>query len=273
MTARQDRALALAVGGVLALVLALWSAFSLAAWSIGSVSRSEHRVLHGDIRQVLIEGTSGDITLVPSSGSEVVVDGHAKGSLWVPKMSTRVDGNRVSVHGKCHVAVFGSCSVRFVVHVPRGVSVRAKAESGDVRASGLSGNLRLAVSSGDVELDALGGGATVNLSSGDIMARGVVGRVALKTASGDVVASELRSASVSARSESGDVVVDDADVPGSVDAGTSSGDVTITVPNGVYAADADTASGDRQIAVRTDPSSPRSLRAITSSGDVRVLYR
>ena len=219
MTVRQDRALALAVGGVLALAFTLWAAFTLAGWSIGSVARSEHHVLRGDIRQVRVDGTSGDIAVVPSAGSEVVVDGRAKGSLWMPKMSTRVDGDQVRVNGGCHVVVFGSCDVRFVVHVPSGVAVSVRATSGDVTAS------------------------------------------------------DLRSPVVSARSASGDIEIDVADVPRSVDAVSSSGDVTIAVPRGTYAADADTASGDRQIEVASAPDAARSLRAVTSSGDARILYR
>jgi DUF4097 and DUF4098 domain-containing protein YvlB len=275
MTKTQDRTLALVVGGVLAAMLTLWGGLSLAGWTVGTVHRSEHHVLRGAVTEVRIDGSAGDVTLVPSSGHDVVVDSRAHGTLWLPKLETRIDGDHVTVRGDCHFVVFGSCGASFVVHVPQGIPVRVKTSSGDVRASGLSGPVNLQVSSGDVDVTALSGGTTAHVSSGDISATGLSGRVVLESSSGDVTSSALTAGFVEAHASSGDVDVDLASVPKGVDASSSSGDVMISLPHGseAYDAQVDTSSGDHVVGVRTDPEAGRRLRAVTSSGDVTIRYR
>jgi DUF4097 and DUF4098 domain-containing protein YvlB len=276
LTATPQRTLWLAAGGLLALAFTVWAGFGLAGRSVGSVERNEHRVLRGEVSEVRIDGTSGDVTLVPSAGREVVVDSRAQGTLWLPKMETRIDGGNVSVRGECHIVVFGSCSASFVVHIPAGTPVTVTTSSGDVRASGLSGPVRLDVSSGDLELVALTGGTEAHVASGDIDARRLGGRVVLDTSSGDVQAAELTSTVAGAHADSGDVSVDLAVVPRRVSADSSSGDVTISVPRGGgegYDTKLATSSGDPTLGVRRDPLADRSLSAVTSSGDVAIRYR
>jgi hypothetical protein len=275
MSKTQDRTLALVVGGVLAVIMALWGGVSLAGWTVGTVHRSEHRVLRGTVTEVRIDGSAGDVTLVPSSGHDVVVDSRAHGTLWLPKLQTRIDGDHVTVRGDCRLVVFGSCGASFVVHVPQGMPVRVKASTGDVRASGLSGPVNLQVASGDVDVTALSGGTTAYVSSGDISATGLSGRVVLETSSGDVTSSALTAGFVEAHASSGDVDVDLGSVPKGVNASSSSGDVTISVPRGreAYDAQVDTSSGSHHIGVHMDSNAERRLRAVTSSGDVTIRYR
>jgi DUF4097 and DUF4098 domain-containing protein YvlB len=276
VTATPRRTLWLAAGGLLALVFTVWAGFGLAGWTVGSVERNEHRVLRGEVSKVRIDATSGDVTLVPTDGREVVVDSRAQGTLWLPKMRTRIDGGNVSVHGECSVSLFAGCSVSFVVHIPAGTPVSVKTASGDVRASGLSGPVRLDVSTGDVDLVGLTGGTDADVSSGDIRARRLGGRVVLKTSSGDVRAAELTSTVAGADATAGDVWVDLAVVPRRVSAASSSGDVTVSVPRGggeAYDAQLATSSGGRHLGVRHDPLADRSLSAVTSSGDAAIRYR
>jgi hypothetical protein len=72
VTATPRRTLWLAAGGLLALVFTVWAGFGLAGWTVGSVERNEHRVLRGEVSKVRIDATSGDVTLVPTDGREVV---------------------------------------------------------------------------------------------------------------------------------------------------------------------------------------------------------
>jgi hypothetical protein len=275
MTRTQDRALALVIGGVLALTMTVWGGLGLVGWTVGSVHRSEHHVLRGAVTEVRIDAGAGDVTLVPSAGHDVVVDSRAHGTLWLPKLLTRIDGNHVTVRGECHIVVFGSCGASFVVHVPQGLAVNVKTASGDVRAGGLSGPVNLQVSSGDVDVTALSGGTTAHVSSGDISARALSGQVVLETSSGDVSSFALTPGFVEAHASSGDVDVDLAKVPRGVNASSSSGDVMISVPRGpaAYDAQVDTSSGDHHIGVHTDSTAARRLRAVTSSGDVTIRYR
>lgn len=276
MTASPQRVLWLVAGGLLAATFTLWGGLLLLGSTVGSVSRSEHHVLRGNVREVRIDGSAGDVTLLPSSGREVVVDAHAKGTLWMPKLDTAIDGGHVTVRGGCGVVVFGSCSVSFVVHVPEGTPVSIRTTSGDVTASGLSGPVDLEASSGDVELESLTGGTDARVSSGDIDAHRLGGRVALESTSGDVSGTDLTASVVSARASSGDVDIDVASPPRRVSASASSGDVTISVPRGNgerYDARVDTSSGDPALGIPDDPLAGRSLSAVTSSGDAAIRYR
>ena len=275
-TATPQRTLWLAAGSLLAVCCTLWAGLCLAGWTVGSVERDQHHVLRGKVSEVQVDATNGDVTLVPTAGREVVVDSHARGALWLPKLHTSVDGGHVSVRGSCNVMVFGHCSASFVIRVPAGIAVNVRTRSGDVRASDLDGPVELEASSGDVELSGLTGDVSAKLSSGDITARRLSGRAVLETSSGDIDAVELSSDVVNARATSGDVDVDLLAAPRRVNAAASSGDVTIAVPRGDEAYDTQvaTSSGDRDLGgVHTDSRADRSLTAVTSSGDALLRYR
>jgi DUF4097 and DUF4098 domain-containing protein YvlB len=273
-TASPQRTLWLTLGAMLALCFTIGAGIHLVGWSVGSVSKNEHHVLPGTVKEVRIDGAFSDLELAPSSGDQVVVDSHASGSLWLPKMRTSIDGDHVSVSGDCHFVVIGTCGARFVVHVPAGMPVTVSTGSGDVRADGLSGPVALDVSSGDLDLHALTGGTTAQVRSGDIFADALSGRLTLRASSGDIHGAELRSRDVSARATSGDVVVDSEVAPDRVDAAASSGDVTVAVPRGVtYDATVDASSGDHFLGVASDPASDHHVSAVTSSGDASLVYR
>jgi hypothetical protein len=275
-TTSSARILWLAAGTLLALLFTVCAGISLAGHTVGSVTRNEHHVVPGTVSQVTIEGVNGDVTLVPASGRQVVVDTHAKGSFWVPKLSTEVHGGHLTLHGSCHDMVFGSCESKFTVRVPAGTPVFVSTRSGDVRASDLSGPLKVRAGSGDVALSGLSGGTDAKVSSGDIDASRLAGRLRLQTSSGDVDAAELTGATIDAHANSGDVFLDLATVPKRVNVAASSGDVTISVPrNGKegYAAQTATSSGDSRLLVTINDSSEHSVSAVTSSGDATIRYR
>jgi DUF4097 and DUF4098 domain-containing protein YvlB len=274
-TASPARVLWLASGTLLALIFTVWAGFGLAGHTVGSVTRDDHRVV-GEVSRVTIDGMAADVTLVPASGNEVVVDAHAKGTLWLPKLKTQVNGGHLTLSGSCHDMVFGHCESSFVVRIPAGTPVSVDTRSGDVRASDLSGPVHIDAGSGDLVLSGLSGGTTAKVSSGDIEASRLGGRLILETSSGDVDGAGLSAAVIDARATSGDVFLDVAAVPKRVTVASSSGDVTISVPrNGGegYDAQVATSSGDPQLGVTNNPDSSRSLSAVTSSGDAAIRYR
>jgi hypothetical protein len=274
-TAPPQRTLWLAAGGLLAACLTLWAGISLVGWTVGAVEHDEHHVLRGAVGEVRVDGAFSDVRLVPAAGRDVIVDSHAEGSLWLPRMRTRIDGGHVTVSGSCGIVVFGHCSASFVVRVPKGTPVNVSGGAGDVHVSELDGPVDVKVTSGDIELADVSGDVSAKLSSGDITARGLGGRAALETTSGDIDALELSSDVVNARAGSGDVTVDLIAAPKRVSAASSSGDVMIAVPRGSedYDTQVATSSGDRRLGVRSDPDAGRSLTAVTSSGDASIRYR
>ncbi len=270
------RILWLAAGSLLALIFTVWAGFGLAGHTVGSVSRNEHHVVSGNVSEVRIDGRSADVTLVPATGGQVVVDAHAKGTLWLPKLKTDIEGGNLTLSGSCHDMVFGHCESSFVVRIPEGTPVTVETRSGDVRASDLSGHVSIDAGSGDIALSGLTGGTTARVSSGDIEASRLAGKLVLEASSGDVDAAELTSRTIDARATSGDVFLDVANVPERVNVASSSGDVTISVPrNGDegYDAQAATSSGDTRVRVTKNDASSRSLSAVTSSGDATIRYR
>ena len=256
MSARTDRAIALLVGGVLALLLTACAAFSVAGWTVGSVERNAHRVIYGPVDGLSINAGSGDVTLVPARGGDVTIDSRSEGSLHTPRLDVDVAGSDVTVGGGCPDLTFGHCSARLIVHVPAGVDVKVDASSGDVEASGLSGAVELRTSSGDVRV------------------HGLSGATSLRSASGDVEGSGLRGRAVQARTSSGDARLAFASPPMAAEAWTASGDATIEVPPGseTYIVDVETNSGDRDVGVSTGRGATRLLRAHTNSGDATVDY-
>jgi len=148
------------------------------------------------------------------------------------------------------------CDTEYVVTVPKDVKVSIDSSSGDLKVFGLTG------------------GADLKASSGDIEAHGIGGELRLESSSGDLEADELTASSVTSRSSSGSLDLTFTQAPTSVDAQTSSGDVTVLVPTGeeTYRVDTDTSSGDESANVKFDPSSTRTIKAETSSGDVTVEY-
>jgi DUF4097 and DUF4098 domain-containing protein YvlB len=269
------RALWLGAGTLLALMFTIWAGFALAGHTAGSVTRTEHHVV-GNVSVVRIDGHSADVTLVRATGSQVVVDARAKGTLRLPKLKTEIDGGHLKLSGSCRATPFGHCESSFVVSIPDGTRVTVETRSGDVRATDLTGHVSIDAGSGDVELSGLSGGTTARVSSGDIEASRLAGKLILESSSGDVDAAELTSPTIDARARSGDVFLDIASVPKRVAVSSSSGDVTIAVPrNGRdgYDAQVATSSGDPVVRVAKNDNSSHSLSAVTSSGDAMIAYR
>lgn len=236
--ARPERTLALAAGGLLAVVFVIWAAFGVAGWTIGTASRSEHRVIAGPVRALRIDGAGrNDVAVEEGPGPDVTVDSVAAGSFRAPHVRVETTATSIHISGGCRPFWFGHCRVSLTVHVPPGTPVDVNASSGDISASGLSGPVRLATSSGDVS------------------------------------ATGVRSRTVDAHAGSGNVDLGFAAAPRSVDAETGSGDVSVLVPRGgVYAVDAETSSGDRTVGVRSDARAAAVVRARAGSGDISVLY-
>lgn len=256
MTRRTDRRLALLAGGGLALLFTFCAAIQVAAWSVGTVEASTHRVIAGSLDELTVKSSNGDVTVLRSIDDKIRVDGTSKGALHAPAPEIDVDGSSVRVSANCPMWGFDECQSDVVVHVPAGTSVFVDSGSGDVFAHDLQS------------------GADLNTSSGDVVVDGITGDVSLESGSGDIVARGLRSNLAKAETASGDVDLRFATPPKAAEAITSSGDARILVPPGTeaYNAVVDSDSGDTRADVRQDSTSTRFLRAETNSGDAIIDY-
>ena len=218
MNRRTDRRLALLAGGGLALLFTMIAAVQVAAWSVGTVERTSHRVLSDPVDQLFIKAHDADVTVLRSPDDTVRIEGTSTGHLHAPPPTIEQDGSRVHVSASCPVWGFGECRSQVVVHVPEGTEVCVDTADGDIVAETLPDGGELITGSGDIALD------------------GATGDISLKTGSGDIVARGLRSSLTKVKTGSGDVDLRFASPPKAAEAITSSGDARILVPPGTEAA-------------------------------------
>jgi Putative adhesin len=267
MTAvRTERAVALAVGGLLALVFGAMASFHVAGWTLGSGTRTVHRVIPGASAVTVFASGRADVDIEAAVGRDATVDAVSRATLRVS-----VDGGDVHVAGGCGPVIFGSCRATVTVRVPLGDPVIVHSGEGDVRVAGVSGAVNVDAGAGDITAIDLSGPVYLHTGSGDVDAHHLSGPARLSSDSGDVAGDNLWSRLAKGTSGSGDITLLFSAPPTNADAETGSGDVTLLVPRGVaYAVDAVTSSGDRHVGVARSAASGHALRVRTGSGDVAV---
>jgi putative adhesin len=161
------------------------------------------------------------------------------------------------------ITIGGQGSADIEVEVPRGATVLAKTASGDIQASGLTGETRFATASGDVKVDDISGRVRFESMSGDV---GIHATDALdvdgRSVSGEVTVRAPRFRSLRLGSTSGDLdVVGELD-PGGHDIQTISGDTTLTTTTGMRL-ETSTVTGDIRLR----------LQGITAAEEGRNAFR
>lgn len=128
-----------------------------------------------------------------------------------------------------------SCSVTYVVKVPRRLAVQIDDQVGSTTLTGLAGQLTLTSSSGDID------------------------------------ATGLTSATVTARANAGMITLGFTAPPTTVDAQTQVGSVTVRLPAGTtYAVETSNQIGVADVKVQQDPGSPHRITAHSQVGSVSV---
>jgi hypothetical protein len=202
---------------------------------IAHEERDERTVVDGPVRVLDIDA-SGSVTVIGRDGGPVRIDEHVSRGLHAPQRSIRVDGDRLSVRGTCRAFPDTWCSEDVVIRAPRNVAVIARGE-----------------------------GITV---------RGIRGAMRLSSHDGSIAGRALRTTTVEARTDDGNISLAFAVPPDHVDASSRDGSVEVGVPDGPvsYRVDAETRHGSESTRVRTDPDGDRTIRARSDDGDVTVRY-
>ncbi len=225
---------------------------------------------------------SGDVVVTVGTGGEIVIDAVKRvrgrdGSTAKQQLdAVRIEAaeraaGRIEVRTIYPERLNSRVSVNFAVRVPADAAVTLKSISGDVRVTGVAGELRAETVSGNVTATDAARLSLAKSVSGDVSVSGVStdGPVTLGSVSGDLLAKGLKAKSldagtvsgnvtlsgatldrVTAKSISGDIVYD-----GSLNRGghyelkAHSGDVRLTIADGVgFELDASSFSGN----VRSD---------------------
>jgi hypothetical protein len=247
------------VAGALATValLALGVLSAVAALS----HKTEHRHASfpgGSVRSLDIRSFGGSIRLIGVEGSETTVDAVVDLGLERAVGSQQLQDGRLVIRGdSCQLLGGILCSVDYTIRVPRGVDVTATSGGGDIAVSDVKSSVDLSSSGGDIGI----GGATVE-------------RLSARSSGGDVRARGLVGATFDADSSGGDVGLSFVAPPERVTGRSSGGSVVIEVPNtaDAYRVQTSSSHGDVTTAIRTDPASPRLLRASSSGGSVSIRY-
>jgi hypothetical protein len=240
---------------VMIVVAVLLFAFG-AAKAVGLITPhtdTHTRVLAAAPAMVVHAGT-GDVRVVAADRTDVRLTTKEKRSVWSGGRHVKVSGDAadLDLDDDCDGALFidDTCSVKYVLEVPRTTDVRMVTGTGDLRAEDLDGN---------VELEA---------GTGDLRIIGARGRLRLNTDTGDVHV-EAPSSDIVAQTSTGDIRVE-ASTPGTIQAQADTGDIHISVPDLTYAVDVQTDTGDENTDVRRNDASPRKVRAHTDTGDVHI---
>lgn len=171
--------------------------------------------------QIDLQNLSGDIKVVAGTGREVSVetirtargrtDADAKSGLTRVRVDTTHRNDRLTVRVVYPNERQSSYSVNvgFVITAPAGTSVNVSTLSGDVSATGISGELSLVTTSGNVTITDARRVTRARSLSGDITLRNVSAESQLEahTMSGNVDATGLTARRLSLESLSGDITL------------------------------------------------------------------
>jgi hypothetical protein len=261
-TVTQPRRTPLAVRRVLLLVAAAIALFLVATGAynlldFASRHTTTERENYDRVRALVIEDAS-DVRLTSApAGAPVQVLAHITEGLRKPERSAERDGDgTLRLSSSCPSFFGGQCDVDYEIRVPSGTLVQARTAGGDIVADDLASRdpIELRSSAGDV--------TAIDISAP---------LVRLSSSAGDVEARGLDANEVHADSSAGDVAVALRTPAERLLADSSAGDVDVLVPDAVYRVEATSSGGDVDAdELRTDPSSPRTITANSSAGDVHV---
>lgn len=207
------------------------------------------------VRLVDVGLPNGSIEVRGAETGEISLTAEIDHGLRRTRHQAGVEGDVLRVRASC--PVLGTwCKVDYRLVVPSRMAVSADANNGRLIVRDVTGPVRADGDNGSIEL--------VRLS----------GELDVSTDNGRVQSSALASEHVVARTRNGQVRLEFSQSPLRVEADSDNGRVDVVVPRttDAYRVDLDTDNGSTDVAVRTDPSSRRSVDARTRNGDVTVRY-
>ncbi|MFF2698226.1 DUF4097 family beta strand repeat-containing protein [Streptomyces cyaneofuscatus] len=243
----------IAVGGGVALLALALSGCGGADVEDAPVERKSF-ALQG--KTLTIDAEDSNVTLVPADVDEVEVERQVDG--WVvlgsgPDPVWKMENDTLTLRMKCD-AMINNCAARHEVKVPRGVTVKADADNGEITATGFDAALRLSA------------------DNGDIVVRDSGGALDLKSDNGSVLAERIGTKSVVARADNGEIRLGFSGVPDLVDTVSENGSIVIDLPQGgqKYAVNASADNGEVAIGVPRSESSAHVVKARSDNGEVKV---
>ncbi|WP_411078835.1 DUF4097 family beta strand repeat-containing protein [Streptomyces sp. cmx-18-6] len=207
-------------------------------------------------KTLTIDAEDSTVSLIPADVDQVEVERRVDG--WVvlgsgPDPVWTMKDDTLTLRVKC-TGVINDCGARHEVKVPRGVTVKADAENGQVTATGFDTPLWLSA------------------ANGDIVVRDSGGPLDLRSANGSVLAEQVGAKSVVARADNGEIRLGFSGVPDLVDTVSDNGSIVIDLPQGgqKYAVNASADNGEVSVGVPRSESSTHVVKARSDNGEVKV---
>jgi DUF4097 and DUF4098 domain-containing protein YvlB len=222
--------------GVVVLVAASVQAVVGCGNHIGTTTVQNTYTITEPVNSLKIDNPVGDTQIEGTDDATVSVTEQLRYTGNPPQTSYPITGSQLTLSYTCPgILDVNTCSVTYVVKVPRRLAVQVDNKVGVVTLTGLTGQLTLTSSTGNI--DATG------LTSGDVAARASAGMITLGFTA----------------------------PPTTVDAQAQVGSITVRLPAGAaYAVDAGSQVGIADVTVQQDPASAHRVRAHSQVGSVSV---
>ena len=204
--------------------------------SVGQVTAQNSYTVTEPVTSIKIDNPVGDTELEGTDTATISVTERLHYSGNPPQTRYPVSGGQLSLSYSCP-GVFDvhSCSVTYVVKIPRYLAVQIDDQVGAIKLTGLAGQLKLT------------------------------------SATGSIDATGLTSNAVAARARAGAITLQFSAPPSTVDAQTDVGSITVRLPAGsAYAVDAGSQVGSDNVTVQQDPGSAHQITARSQVGAIRV---
>lgn len=241
---------------VLALAGTVLNLFNQVARHSYTVTHSIEEAALGGVSALEARNSAGSTTITGSSRSDVALTADVVDGLFSADHRHELRADRLRVTGGCRWAFATHCRVDHHLQVPEGFLVEARNRHGDLTLAHLSGPVRTDVRFGALRGDDLHGAVEIDHGFGRVELDGI------------------ESQRVSITQRFGEVTVAFVDAPEEIVLDLRFGDAVIELPDdgGAYDVRASSSFGERDIRVRTDASSNRTIRVDHEFGDVTIRY-
>ncbi|HUL26897.1 MAG TPA: DUF4097 family beta strand repeat-containing protein [Streptosporangiaceae bacterium] len=231
----------------------------VAAWMLAgcsvNVGALQHRTrsyqVSGQLRTLVVNAHVGGVRVTGGNAATISVTEHISYRGTVPATTHRAAAGTLTLASTC--PQLETCSVGYVIRVPRPVTVRVNDRVGTIRLQSLSGPVTVHTSVGDIDLGSVSGPVEATGSTGTIHGQ------------------DVSSVRATLRMSAGTIEVTFSAAPAAITATVTAGSVTLRVPGSVpYAVDASASVGSTQIGVPRSAASPHTITARTTTGSITI---
>ena len=219
----------------------------------------------GTVNRLQVDGDDGRVIVRAGSGDGVTIHRVVHYQSGTPHPAQRLADGTLTFTKGC-----SRCRVDYELTVPASVSVRARTDSGRIDVEGVAA-ADLGSDSGSQIVRHVPGSVSAHSDSGSLTIQDVGGTLETSSNSGSLRATELRSPTARASTDSGGMRMMFTSPPQNVRATSDSGSVRIGLHGGQYRVDVGSDSGGKHVTVPTPPNATSRIYVRTDSGGINVV--